>query len=278
VPTLEELQRVWGYVLARYGACAVGWLICGEYNLASNNGEYTETDLARIERVLALGQFIKDHDPYRRAMTVHPWWHGGDKRQAWTQPWYDYILLQGGHGAEGPAASIYRGIYAEQPNLPLLEGEVTYEGIFGFSDAVVRRNAYKAIQSGSFGFTYGAHGLWYPTQDEHDEKFKDWGAPKPWWEAMHYPGAAQLTHLRRAYESVNWPALEPVDAADYVDTDRECFAKADSDTVILYFSAGEGTVTLKGDYSATRRDPRTGETAETAALDEQDWVLILQNK
>jgi hypothetical protein len=283
-PTLEELQRVWAYVLARYGACAVSWLICGEYNLASHDGKYTETDEARIEKVLALGQFIKDHDPYHRAMTVHPWWYGGDQRQAWTQPWYDFILLQGGHGQSGPPAELYREVYADNPSLPLLEGEVTYEGIFGFSDAVVRRNAYKAIQSGSFGFTYGAHGLWYPTQDEQDDKFKDWGAPIPWWEAMRLPGAAHLQHLRRCYELVDWPALEPRDAEEVVVTERECFAKADGDrTFVLYIGPGEGDVTLKpSGYAITRFDPRTGETVDLQgpmpALDEQDWVVILRKE
>lgn len=64
-PTLAQLQVLWSYVLARYGAHAVTWLICGEYN--QNNPP------ERVEKILKLGQFIKDHDPYRRAMTVHPW-------------------------------------------------------------------------------------------------------------------------------------------------------------------------------------------------------------
>lgn len=276
-PTLEELQRVWAYVLARYGACAVSWLICGEYNLASKDEEYTEADAARIEKVLALGQFIKDHDSYQRAMTVHPYWYGHDRRQAWAQPWYDFILLQGGHGQDGPPVDFYRRIYAEQPNLPVVEGEVTYEGIFGFSDAVVRRNAYKALQSGCCGFTYGAQGLWYPTQDEADDKFKEWGATKPWWLAMRLPGAAQLRHLRDLYESADWPALEPCDAAEFVETSRECFAKTDDHTIVLYISAGEGSVTLKpAGYTITRFDPRTGEVNTSQALDEQDWVLLLR--
>ncbi|HOS42894.1 MAG TPA: DUF5060 domain-containing protein [Armatimonadota bacterium] len=281
IPTLDELWRAWRYVVARYGAYAVGWLICGEYNLASNEGDYTETDLARIERVLALGQRIKDHDPYRRAMTVHPWWHGGDRRQAWTQPWYDFIMLQGGHGKSGPAAEFYRAIYADDPALPLLEAETTYEGIFGFDDAVVRRNAYKAVQSGSFGFTYGAHGLWYPTQSEQDDKFKEWGDPIPWWKAMDLPGAAQLQHLRRCYEMVDWWTLEPRDAAEFVDTPRECFAKANARAAVLYLGAGDGAVTLTGAYHVTLCNPRTGEMraseGTTPALDEQDWVIVLRN-
>jgi hypothetical protein len=286
-PSLEELQQAWGYVLARYGAHAASWLICGEYNLASQNGEYSDTDRARIEKVLALGQFIKDHDPYRRAMTVHPWWHGGDRRQAWATDWYDFILLQGGHGAEGPAPAVYRDIYATQAR-PLLEGEVTYEGIFGFSDAVVRGNAYKAIQCGSFGFTYGAHGLWYPTQDETDDTFKDWGAPIPWWEAVMLPGAAQLTHLRACYASVDWWTLAPCATTAWLDVDlaaaERILVKANAETAIIYLPAGlDANITLRGNGSPTLVDPRTGvvstlsnTTPLALPCDGQDWVVVVR--
>ena len=74
---------------------------------------------------------------------------------------------------------------------------------------VVRHNAYKAINGGSFGYTYGAHGLWYPTQDEKDERFKEWGAPIPWWKALQMPGSQQMKHLRAFYENVDWWRLEP---------------------------------------------------------------------
>ncbi len=285
-PSLEELQRLWRYVLARYGVHAVSWLICGEYNLASHDGDYTDADAARIEKVLALGQFIKDHDPYHRAMTVHPWWYGGDRQQAWATAWYDFTLIQGGHGQAGPPPVFYRDIYAQEPPRPLLEGEVTYEGIFGFDDAVVRANAYKAIQCGSFGFTYGAHGLWYPTQDEADDKFKDWGAPVPWWQAMHFPGAAHLQHLRQAYEQAAWWTLEPCATETWLDTDPAVAArilvKASDDTALIYLPAGlDAAVSLRAAATLTLMNPRTGAmtplpvTVPLALPDDgQDWVLL----
>jgi hypothetical protein len=81
--TLEDWEFIWRYVMARYGAYAVGWFICGEYNSNAGDAE------GRVAKVLALGRFIKQQDPYRRAMTVHPWWYGGEKRQAWGEDWYD---------------------------------------------------------------------------------------------------------------------------------------------------------------------------------------------
>ena len=308
-PTLPQLQRLWRYVLARYGAHAVTFLICGEYNLASDvdkdgKRSFSETETQRVEKLLALGAFIKARDPYRRAMTIHPWYFLEDEGQARGQAWCDVVMLQGSHLEEGPPVQTYLDLYRRKPPKPLLEGECTYEGIRGFTDAVVRRNAYKAIQSGSFGFTYGAHGLWYPTQDEKDETFKEWGTPIPWWQALALPGGAQMKHLRACYERVEWWRLEPV-PADRLENPldggarREAFLKADGDeTILIYFaSAAKPTpapwLTLEGEggaFAATWFDPRSGKAdplperlaAEGGRLrlpplpDRQDWLLILR--
>lgn len=316
-PSLEQLQNLWGYVLARYAAHAITFLICGEYNQAGGQDPVTkaatlsDADTLRIPKMLALGQFIKDHDPYRRAMTVHPWWYGGEKQQAWSAPWYDFIMLQGGHGKEGPPPKFYRDTYARQPAKPLLEGECTYEGIFSFSDAVVRGNAYKAIQCGSFGYTYGAQGLWYPNQSAADTKFSEWGPTVPWWEALARPGAAQLGHLRHLYESLPWwrltPAGEGAVVADTAATPAavqtpapEVLVKQDGQALfVAYFTAGalagrdHGALTGAAPgarYRLTLADPRTGKrhdaglatTTPTGQIplparpDALDWLLIAE--
>jgi hypothetical protein len=313
-PTLEQLQRLWRYALARYGAHAVTFLICGEYNLASvvdkgGKRSFGDVDEKRVAKVLALGRFIKEHDPYRRAMTVHPWYFVEEKRQAWDEPWCDIRMIQGSHITEGPPPKVYLDLYRRSPTKPLLEGECTYEGIHAFTDVTVRRNAYKAIQCGSFGFTYGAQGLWYPTQDENDQTFKEWGKPIPWWKSMAMPGAAQMKHLRAAYENVEWWRLEPVDPGRlaYLPEGRprpEFFVKADGDaTIVVYAAAADRSVPaplLKlagpggpgGTYAATFFDPRTGRATPAPAPvaadqgrlrlplppDGQDWVVILKRR
>ena len=195
-----DWRIVWRYMIARYGAHAITWLVCGEYNV--RGAEHLVAD------TLALGQFIKDTDPYKRAMSIHPWAEGVEKRQAWEEPWYDFIMLQGGHGPP-PDVSVYLKAYEREPTRPVLESECAYEGIRTFTDKDVRERACRAIQSGSFGYTYGSHGLWYPTQDENDTLMDEWGTPMPWWEALKRPGATQLGHLRAAYETVDWWKLQP---------------------------------------------------------------------
>lgn len=262
---LSAWTFLWQYVVARYGAFPVSWLIGGEYN--ADTGNPTE----RVPMVLALGQAIKDADPYRRAMTVHPWWYRGDGRQAWDEPWYDFIMLQGAHGA-APPLSLYHEAYARSDPKPVLEGECNYEGIHNLTDFDVRWAAYRAIQAGSFGYTYGAHGLWYPTQSHDDTTFDEWGTPVPWWEALRKPGGAQMRLLREFYESLAWWELEP--RPDGLTSDPRMpdmvmpAVKALEDrTFVIYFPRNypsTASAYLHGTrpgaaYQATWFDPRTGE-------------------
>ncbi len=291
--SLENLQTLWRYVIARYGSFPVTWLIVGEYNL-NNPPE-------RVEKVLALGQFIKDTDPYKRAMSVHPAHYRRDQRQAGTQPWYDFIMIQCGHGLVPPVDLYLNVVSIGQPK-PLLEAECNYEGIRGAEAERVRLVAYRAIQAGSFGYTYGAHGLWYPTQSADDIRFEEYGKPIPWWEALELPGGHQMQHLRRLYESLEWWKLEPlptlVETADTLPEELRILAKADKDEVFsFYFPKGidpKLEVRLArgypgATYSAKWFNPRTGDSfplanrlqiPDAATLlperpDGEDWVLIL---
>jgi Protein of unknown function (DUF4038)/Domain of unknown function (DUF5060) len=294
--TLEEWEFLWRYVIARYGAYAVSWFICGEYNVDSDEAE------RRVAKVLSLGRFIKQMDPYQRAMTVHPWSYGGDKRQAWAEHWYDFIMFQGGHPGHGnvPPASLYTEAWHQQPPRPVLEGECNFEGIHAGDDsrevlpADVRASAYRAIQAGSFGYSYGAHGLWYPTQNAEDKTFSDWGKPIPWWESALRPGAEQMAILRRFYESMEWWRLEPKPvrvAPDIAEGRRPLVKALGNELHVVYFPEGfplqESAVLeeAQGSFSAEWCDPRNGETRKLPRgvgpqlpprPNAQDWLLVLR--
>jgi hypothetical protein len=191
-----------------------------------------------------------------------------------------------------------------------LEGECNYEGIYaGKPDREqtpddVRRVAYHAIQAGSFGYTYGAQGLWYPTQNANDRTFDDWGTPVPWWESLERPGATQMGHLRKCYESVEWWKLRPrpgaVEFAGKVNDATRPLVKSDADSVhLVWFPQGSGAKTsaaLKlvdptgaGNFAASWFNPRDGAVTRITAPcvgtngkcpvparpDEQDWLLML---
>lgn len=293
--TLEQWEFLWRYVVARYGAHAVTWLISGEYN-------HTLGDPAtRVPKMLALGQYIKDLDPYHRAMTVHPGHVSIDRRQAWDQPWYDFIMFQSGH-VSYPDADFYYKVYNQTTPKPMVEGECNYEGIHKLTDHQVRWSAYRAIQAGCFGYTYGAQGLWYPTQSMQDSTFDEWGDRMTWWESLQRPGGAQMQYLRELYESVEWWKLEPQPGAvrvfSFSNFMMNPLASADvGNMYVVYFSRGLSAdlnaylrVPDATPYQASWFNPRTGETTALDAQfagqdgevtlpdrpDTEDWVLVLK--
>ena len=299
--TLEKWESLWRYVVARYGAYGVTWFITGEYNASWDFGNVE----ARIPIIMALGQYIKDVDPYKRAMSIHPQFYlWDDEHEAWSEPWLDFIMLQGSHRDDLPPSTLYSDLFSTSPARPVLESECVYEGIRTWPSweqsplSMTRTAAYNAVQSGAFGYTYGANGLWYPTQDENDTTGTDpWGPMPPWWEAVQKPGAVQMSILRDIYESTEWWKLAPMPGKT---TESEVLVKGDGATTFaVYFKDGldaETAVSLNDltdgvAYRGHWRNPRTGETtplggdlvvsggslALPSRASSEDWMLILRN-
>jgi hypothetical protein len=230
-------------------------------------------------------------------------------------------MIQGGHRGHNQVTptDTYRKAWKYQPTRPLLESECNYEGILTGKRKVtpddIRRVAYHAIQAGSFGYTYGSHGLWYPTQNKWDKTSAKWGRPIVWWKAMDRLGGAQLAHLRKCYESVDWWKLTPrPDAMTFPgftwktwDNTRP-LAKSEGDAVYLVWFPKQrkptdlGATTsvslnlvdpaAAGIYEGSWFNPRDGsETKFAAGLtagngecplperpDQEDWVLKLRRE
>jgi len=173
------------------------------------------------------------------------------------------------------------------------------------TDTMVRQVAYRAIQSGCCGYTYGAQGCWNAAWDREDAA-STWG-DLPWHEGIDLPGADQLGHLRRFYESLDWTALRP---------DSECFATENPFNASLYrpnvtadqqrrtivaffpeaYRRGGGRALMRGlatePYRVEWFDPRTGgfrliddrAQADGGILvvpdkpDDGDWVLLARSR
>jgi len=301
---MAAYRHLWSYVVARYGAFAVTWLVCGEYNVAID-GQVPR----RVANALALGRHIRQADPYRRAMTIHPWYYLGDKRQAWTEPWYDFTMFQGGHNGDDatPPSAPYGEAYRRKPARPVIEGETNYEAILNKNTVTaggVRRAAWHAMQHGCAGFTYGAHGLWYPYWRRSDKTFVNWGRPVPWWESVRLPGADHVGVMKRFYERLPWWRMQPWPEAVHTtlnvkDGARPSVRGCTSPLVVaVYFPPkfpARVDVTLalpRGARPATAVwfDPRTGAERSAplprrqgagrwrlpARPDSRDWVLVLR--
>ncbi len=159
--------------------------------------------------------------------------------------------------------------------------------------SIVRWSAYRALQAGSFGFTYGSHGLWYPTQNEEDSKVDVWGERTVWWKALKRPGGAQMAHLKKCYESVEWWKLEPrpdvVKTAEELKEHQRILTKADGDRVfVIYFPRNTQSIkaTLTGlkqqteaaVYSVELFNPRTSSVEELNRIAVTESELALPNR
>src|SRR5690606_16902489 len=107
---------------------------------------------------------------------------------------------------------------ALEPARPTLDGEPRYESIpvgFYFRDADpldrfdafdVRRAAYWSLLAGAAGHTYGNNNVWQMWAPGREPVIH---ADTPWWEALDHPGAFQMGHVRRLFESRPFERLRP---------------------------------------------------------------------
>ena len=199
---VERLTRHWRYLIARYGAYPVAWIVGGE----AGGPEWT-----------AVVRAVRSMDPYHRLTTVHPYNSG---RQSLTDDRVlDVDMLQTGHGSAwhaylGDTAGVVMNTvakvtshYAKSPTMPVLVGEVTYEAHMQSNGPEVQRLMFwSSLLSGAAGHTYGAGGLWQmnsATERGAEYEFT------PWFEAMRLPGAAQLARGKRLLEELPWWRFTP---------------------------------------------------------------------
>ena len=297
--SLDTLERLFRYMLARYGAYPSTYFITQEYN--SPQGAVNE----RRKKIFALAAFLKALDPYGRALTLHTY-PLTDDDPSWDQPWNDWIMDQTGHFHD-PAPQSYWWIYFRRNPKPLLESEFNYEAFHNrrmtITDSVIRDSAYTAIQSGCFGFGYGASGS-YSGAAYGKGQLARWGEPVPnWWDSVNntddrFAGGVQLQWVRTCYESVEWWKLVPMPSA--IPANTRLLVKADAPRTFLIWYPYE--VTLNGreelpgvadegaQYRVTWFNPRSGSTKDGSVIevagdrllvlpsrpDAQDWMLILR--
>ncbi|NPV08186.1 MAG: DUF4038 domain-containing protein [Anaerolineae bacterium] len=287
------------YMVARYGAYQVAWLLGGD-------GDY-EGEKAERWRRIGRRVFGDGHD---RPVTMHPrgvQWVGVEFRR---EEWFDFIGYQSGHGdsrdhlawlTQGPPATDWdtppvRPVINLEPNY---EYHVSYHSRQRFTDYHVRRALYwSLLVSPTAGVTYGHHGVW-PWMEEHavPPDHPSSGEAPPWHEALHSPGSISVRHLRSFFNGIEWWRLRPApelllaqpgghDPAEFVAVG----ATAERDLVVAYLPRA-GEIGLAGRempeaFQARWYDPAEGTWAEAVdlgegwlrfrAAGERDRVLLLE--
>lgn len=170
LPTLgiEKMKKHWRYLVARYGAYPVIWIVGGEVI------DPPAKIVARISPVwrskivttgwTEVAQYVRDLDPYHHLLSAHEAPPSVDfplQDEALT----DFDLLQ---SSQFGWSSLHVGIaqlnmhYARTAVVkPIVQGEIGYENHFYRHYEDFQRAAFwLSMLNGAAGYTYGADGTW----------------------------------------------------------------------------------------------------------------------
>lgn len=284
--------RLARYIVARYGAYQLVWLLGGD-------GDYAKMGYDRFKHI-GRGVFANRHD---RLVTLHPCGQSWPNEQYRDESWMDLLGYQSGHGdapdhvkwlIDGPVVE-YR---ENKPQKPVINLEPNYEGAFGyqlnspFTDYHVRRASYwSCLLSPTAGVTYGHDSIWnWNKQTGPSEGHGNWGngAVEPWQSGLDTPGIRSMTVLRKFFESLDWSTLKPApqllatqpgdaDAANFI-----AVAQTDDGKCVVAYTPVGGKVDLDTTgYVVRWFDPRTGkwsDATDTQTPDDQDWLLVLNKQ
>jgi len=207
----KEIIKLARYMVARYGAHHVVWILNGD-------GRYYGPVAEKWRRI---GRAVFDL-PGRAPVVQHPggmqWPHDAFEKETWI----DLIGYQSGHGDDqetwqwlhsGPPA---RKWHAYQPrpfiNLePPYEDHICYQSRRRHDSFNIRRSAYwSLLNAPPAGLTYGGHGVWGweemrrpPTDHAYT------GTAQPWHVAMNLEGSWHMKHLADLFGSLPWTKLVP---------------------------------------------------------------------
>ena len=194
------------FLAKRYRHLPIVWVLGGD-RIPRTDMHYAVID--------AMAEGIREIVGDRQLITYHPWGNQGSDNFFHHRKWLDFNMVQSGHYAPDPLGfQLIERAYVRTPLKPVIEAEPCYEdhpihfdpANGWFTDFEPRRAAYWALLSGSAGHSYGHHSVWQFYSDAEEPVSS---ARTEWIQALDYPGAHQMTVLRRFYEELPWWRLQP---------------------------------------------------------------------
>jgi hypothetical protein len=293
--TPDNAYRYGRWLGRRYAERRVIWILGGDRPVEN------EGHAAAVE---AMARGLKEGDGGRHLASFHPmgghssaeWWHDAS--------WLDFNMLQSGHRRNQDNYRVVAADYARTPVKPCMDAEPAYEdhpSAFdvnnGYMDDYdVRKGLYWGLLAGGCGHTYGCHDVWQMWEPRRPPI----NYPRrPWTEALHLPGAAQMGHARALLESRPYFTRVPdqaLIASEVGEGTRHVQAARgeDGSYAVLYIPLRQAVTVdlerLSGEMlNAHWFDPRTGQAHAAGQVERQgqcefippnacpDWVLVLDD-
>ncbi|MBU7004187.1 MAG: DUF4038 domain-containing protein [Theionarchaea archaeon] len=306
---VEKLKQHWRNIIARWGSYPVFWCLAGEVRMAYYLSKTKEED-GNQQRAgwTDIARYVREIDPYRHPVTAHP---GPDlgRDQLEDPALLDFDMLQTGHGDRKSAANHRNRINEarnREPVMPVLVGEVSYEGILEAARSEIQRYMFwSAMLSGTAGHTYGANGIWQLNQrgkpfgpSPHGSSWGD----TPWEDAYRLPGSRHLGLGKRILESYRWWEFEPkppewVNPHYPEEAELKPHAAGIPGEVWVVYIPNSREIEIQelstdGRWMGTYIDPKNGNEYPIGEVEPneegmwkmprphifQDWILILKNE
>jgi hypothetical protein len=224
----ERLIKHWEYIIARWSAYPVIWCLAGEGDMPWFLSERREEDKAYLRRIWTeIGSFVKQIDPYKRPITIHPTMTensvadpvSGDclATSIVSPEILDFEMLQTGHFKINCIAKTMEAIDVavkrNRNKRPILNGEVCYEEMFDDSSASDQRFFMCAniLGGANAGYTYGASGIWEANTHNCAAGISPDGinwSNTVWLDAMHYKGSSSVGMIKSLFEKFDWWRIE----------------------------------------------------------------------
>ena len=307
---VDGMKKHWRNLVARYGAYPVVWCVAGEAVMTFYGENWGDAYKAEARAGwTAVTRYLRELDPYHHPITIHP--TRPDSREMLDdESLLDVDMLQTGHSytaAEGTVRAVSECV-AKTPRMPVVNGEVMYEGIMGACWQDMQRFCFwTSLLSGSAGHTYGANGIWQMATPEEPcvAISGSWGDVY-WQDACKLPGSGQMGIGRRLLERYPWWEFEPRYEPDWNEEERisPFVAGIPGKVWVMYlatdsiegkyrgFAGKSFRIEPKTHYRAYFFNPRTGKDVEVgdvrpdpegwwkipAKPSREDWVLVLEGR
>jgi len=303
---LDRMKQHWRYLVARWGAYPVVWCLAGEGTMPYYLSASKESDRALQKRGWTeVGAYVRGIDAFHHPVTIHPSDTARDSVE--DQSVLDFDMLQTGHSDRASIPNTVRrvtGSLPRAPKMPVLVGEVCYEGIMEASRQEVQRFMFWAcVLSGAAGHTYGANGIWQVNTAEKpygpSPHGRSWG-DTPWDAAYQLPGSRQLGFAKALLGRFAWWRMEPHPEwvePHWTDGDfmRPYAAGIPGELRVIFLPAPAGGAKVKKLEAAVQwraffADPASGQELAIGAVKAdangdwqmpdppviQDWVCVLE--
>ncbi|HLJ14971.1 MAG TPA: DUF4038 domain-containing protein [Bryobacteraceae bacterium] len=302
---IPKMKQHWRNLIARWGAYPVIWCLAGEATMPFYLSKTRERD-AEVQKHgwTELARYVRSVDPSRHPITLHP---SRSARECVEDPSVlDFDMLQTGHSDRQSIPTTINTVTHElelTPRMPVLVGEVCYEGIMEASREEIQRYMFWAcILSGAGGHTYGANGIWQVNTKEKPYGLSphghSWGNT-PWEVAYQLPGSGQLGLAKSLLSRYPWWKLEPRPELVEPHWTKEDYwepfaAEAPGEFAIVFVPARRTTIQFRhlqpGAYSAYLFNPSDGTTNVIGKMIPdssgnwkapelpifRDWIIVLE--